>query len=98
MQTATPEELVLRPATDYVAEFTRHIPRAKVMRLGTAARPMTGSDFAGDLPATALVAAVADRIEAAGKPFRVIGAAGEVLGQVDARTIVDILIGRDLPA
>ncbi|WP_149588289.1 quaternary amine ABC transporter ATP-binding protein [Tabrizicola flagellatus] len=98
VQTATPEELVLRPATDYVAEFTRHIPRAKVMRLGTAARPLIGSDFAGDLPATALVAAVADRIEAAGKPFRVIGAAGEVLGQVDARTIVDILIGRDLPA
>ncbi|MFN4193805.1 MAG: glycine betaine/L-proline ABC transporter ATP-binding protein [Tabrizicola sp.] len=98
VQTATPEELVLRPATDYVAEFTRHIPRAKVMRLGTAARPLTGSDFAGELPATALVAAVADRIEGAGKPFRVIGAAGEVLGQVDARTIIDIVIGRDLPA
>ncbi|MFN4204435.1 MAG: glycine betaine/L-proline ABC transporter ATP-binding protein [Tabrizicola sp.] len=98
VQTATPEELVLRPATDYVAEFTRHIPRAKVMRLGTAARPLTGSDFAGDLPATALVAAVADRIEGAGKPFRVIGAAGEVVGQVDARNIIDIVIGRDLPA
>nr|WP_311200207.1 betaine/proline/choline family ABC transporter ATP-binding protein [Leisingera sp. M658] len=31
IQIATPEELVLNPATDYVAEFTRHIPRSKVL-------------------------------------------------------------------
>ncbi|MFO1175112.1 MAG: betaine/proline/choline family ABC transporter ATP-binding protein [Paracoccaceae bacterium] len=97
VQTATPEELVLHPATDYVAEFTRHIPRAKVVRLKTVARPLTATDFAGDLPATALVADVADQIEAAGKPFRVVDADGRPLGEVDARIIVDILIGRKLP-
>ncbi|HWA49994.1 MAG TPA: glycine betaine/L-proline ABC transporter ATP-binding protein, partial [Dongiaceae bacterium] len=31
IQIGTPEELVLNPATDYVAEFTRDVQRAKVM-------------------------------------------------------------------
>jgi ABC-type proline/glycine betaine transport system ATPase subunit len=31
VQIGTPEELVLRPATGYVAEFTKEIPRAKVL-------------------------------------------------------------------
>ena len=96
VQTATPEELVLHPATEYVAEFTRHIPRAKVVRLRTAARPVASSDFAGDLPSTALVADVADQIEASGKPFRVVDEEGQILGEVNARVIIDILIGREL--
>lgn len=68
VQTATPEELVLHPATDYVAEFTRHIPRAKVLRLATLATPLAeGAEFAGDLPGALRVAEAADRIEAAGR-------------------------------
>ena len=31
IQIGTPEELVINPATDYVAEFTRDVHRAKVM-------------------------------------------------------------------
>src|SRR3546814_1910428 len=31
IQVDTPERLVLAPADAYVAEFTRHIPRAKVL-------------------------------------------------------------------
>lgn len=96
VQTATSEELVLNPATDYVAEFTRHIPRAKVVRLRTVARPLTGSDFAGDLPGAMLLADAADQIERATKPFRVVDDAGKPLGEVDARIIIDILIGREL--
>jgi len=39
VQTATPEELVLNPATDYVAEFTKHIPRGKVLSAGAIMAP-----------------------------------------------------------
>ncbi|MCP5089090.1 MAG: betaine/proline/choline family ABC transporter ATP-binding protein, partial [Rhodobacteraceae bacterium] len=35
IQVATPEKLVLSPASDYVEDFTRHIPRAKVMSVRT---------------------------------------------------------------
>jgi glycine betaine/proline transport system ATP-binding protein len=31
VQVGTPEELILHPATDYVAEFTRDVQRSKVM-------------------------------------------------------------------
>jgi glycine betaine/proline transport system ATP-binding protein len=34
IQIGTPEELVMHPATDYVREFTRAVPRAKVVRVG----------------------------------------------------------------
>ncbi|RID92899.1 ATP-binding cassette domain-containing protein [Gemmobacter lutimaris] len=96
VQTATPEELVLNPADDYVAEFTQHIPRAKVVRLGTAAKPLGPGPFAGDLTASLRVAEAADRIEAADLPFRVLAADGAPMGQIDGRTVIDILIGREV--
>ncbi|MGD9713587.1 MAG: glycine betaine/L-proline ABC transporter ATP-binding protein, partial [Thermomicrobiales bacterium] len=34
-QIGTPEELLLSPATAYIAEFTKHIPRGRVLRAGT---------------------------------------------------------------
>lgn len=50
IQTGTPEELVTRPATDYVAEFTRDVQRAKVVSAhGLMRPPQPGSAYAGDL-------------------------------------------------
>ncbi|MEL6962172.1 MAG: glycine betaine/L-proline ABC transporter ATP-binding protein, partial [Pseudomonadota bacterium] len=47
-QIATPEDLVLTPATDYVAEFTRHVSRAKVVRARSLMTPLSDGPFAGD--------------------------------------------------
>src|SRR5690606_1179005 len=44
VQTGTPEDLVLNPADGYVAEFTRAVARAKVVRVGTLMRPPEGGD------------------------------------------------------
>ena len=93
VQTATPEELVLNPATDYVAEFTKHIPRGKVLSLRSVMAPLGDGPFAGDLVAGARVADVADTVEAARRPFRVI-ADGAPIGQIGAAAVVDVLIGR----
>ncbi len=38
-QWGTPEEIVLHPATPYVREFTRAVPRAKVVRLRSLVEP-----------------------------------------------------------
>lgn len=98
IQIATPETLVTSPATDYVAEFTRHVPRAKVVTLGSAMTPGPAPGaVAGVLPARTRVAEAADRIEAADQPFAVVDDDdGEtVLGHIDRRTVVDILIGRE---
>ena len=96
VQTATPEELVLNPADGYVAEFTRHIPRAKVVRLRSVASPAGPGPFAGDLPGHLRVADAADRIEAAPLPFRVMDEKDGLCGQIDGRRVIDIMIGREI--
>ena len=97
VQTATPEELIMNPADDYVAEFTRHIPRAKVMRLISIMTPgVPDAQYAGDLDGTLSVEATVDRIEASDKPFRVLDADGNPIGTVGAQAVVDVLIGRRL--
>jgi glycine betaine/proline transport system ATP-binding protein len=99
IQTATPEELVLRPATNYVAEFTRYVPRAKVVTLASVMRPGAPQGaVAGTLRDSDRIEDVADRVEAAPLPHAVADAGGRVVGTVDARAVVDVLIGRRMGA
>ena len=92
-QIAAPEELVLNPATDYVAEFTKHVSRAKVIRAKTIMSPAAAGSFAGDIMHDATVENVADQVEAAAEPFRVVQD-GNVIGQIDKKAVVDVLVGR----
>ena len=92
-QIAAPEELVLNPATEYVAEFTRHVSRAKVIRAKTVMSPATAESFAGDVEFNATVESIADAVEAASTPFRVLRD-GEVVGQIDKQAVIDVLVGR----
>ncbi len=93
-QIATPEELVQNPATGYVADFTRHVARAKVIRAQSRMEPATAARFAGDVPHDATIEAIADRVERADAPLRVMRD-GAVIGQISARTVIDVLVGRD---
>jgi len=92
IQVATPEELVLNPASDYVEEFARHVPRDKVMSVGSI---MTkGSDGAGDgISAKAKIAEVAEQVVHAKTPQRVTDETGKVVGSIDADAIIRVLIG-----
>ncbi|MCB1341433.1 MAG: betaine/proline/choline family ABC transporter ATP-binding protein [Pseudooceanicola sp.] len=92
-QIATPEELVLRPATDYVAEFTRHVSRSKVIRAASVMTPLGDDSFAGDVPHDARIEEIADRVEAAGLPHRVMRD-GKPIGQIGRAAVIDVLVGR----
>lgn len=92
-QIATPEELVLSPATDYVAEFTRHVSRSKVITTGSVAAPVTGDSFAGTVPHDALIDSIAGKVEASDIPFQVVNN-GEVIGQITRQSVIDVLVGR----
>ena len=96
VQVATPEELVLNPATDYVQEFTRHIPRAKVLTLGAIMTPGEVPETAGDLRSDQRIEDVADQIESSALPFRVVDADGAPLGHVGRQAVIDVLIGRGM--
>lgn len=93
IQVATPEELVLNPASGYVQEFTKHVPRDKVMSVGSIMVP--GGDGVGPgIPATAKIADVAAQIVDAKKPQLVLGREGNALGSVDAHSVIQVLLGR----
>ncbi|MGB7242413.1 MAG: betaine/proline/choline family ABC transporter ATP-binding protein [Sulfitobacter sp.] len=92
-QIATPEELVLNPATEYVAEFTRHVSRSKVITAGSVAEPATATRFAGTVAHTDLIDKIADQVEAADAPFKVTQG-DKVIGQITRQSVIDVLVGR----
>lgn len=92
-QIATPEELVLNPATEYVAEFTRHVSRSKVITAASIATPLTADQFAGSVAHNDLIDKIADQVEASDMPFKVVQD-GEVIGQITRQSVVDVLVGR----
>ena len=92
IQVATPEELVVNPASDYVEEFTRHIPRSKVLTAG--GLMSTDQSASGDpIPATARLSDVAERIIVAEDPLPVADHAGKIVGSIDRRAIAHVLFG-----
>jgi glycine betaine/proline transport system ATP-binding protein len=94
IQTGTPEELVTRPATDYVADFTRDVQRAKVVSAGGLMQPATpGLSHAGTLARGDKVATFAAEVIGAGAPFAVVDPAGIILGEVTPAAVLDILTG-----
>ena len=92
IQIGTPEELATAPATSYVAEFTREIPRAKVLSVRAIMSPAAGDGFAGEVAATAKVEAVARRVIDAGRPFAVTDEQGALIGKLEPRAVLDVLI------
>jgi glycine betaine/proline transport system ATP-binding protein len=92
-QVGTPQEIVLHPATDYVAEFTRAVPRAKVVRLGSVMGPAEGPAPARSLPATATVAEAAPAFREGVEALAVTDAEGRVVGHLDRSAVVDLMLG-----
>jgi glycine betaine/proline transport system ATP-binding protein len=95
IQVGAPEDLVINPATSYVAEFTRDVQRAKVVSARTImVAPRPGIDYAGRVTAHARIASFAADIVGAGQPFAVIDEAGAVIGCIERETVIDLLAGR----
>jgi glycine betaine/proline transport system ATP-binding protein len=95
IQIGTPEELVLNPATDYVAEFTRDVQRAKVMSVASLMRPARGGDYVGSISPADRIAAIASRVIDSGRPTAVTDSDGTLVGEITPEQIIDILVGRD---
>jgi glycine betaine/proline transport system ATP-binding protein len=94
VQIGTPEELILSPADDYVAEFTHDAPRAKVLSARAIARDKRdGEVVAGSIPADSKVAEFAKQVEASAGSFAVHDADGNLIGVVDRAAVMSVLIG-----
>ena len=93
IQVASPEQLVLNPATRYVEEFARHVPRDKVMSVASVMQ--LGGEGAGDgIPAKVKIADVAAQVVDADGPLKVIDAAGQPIGSIDRDAVIRVLVDK----
>lgn len=89
-QSGTPEDLVLRPATDYVREFTRGVAKAKVVRLGSLVQP---GDAPGPRLSARLTVAEAGPAFLAGAGTVAVEDGGTPCGVVPRDAVIRILLG-----
>jgi glycine betaine/proline transport system ATP-binding protein len=92
VQMGTPADLVLRPADDYVAEFTKDVPRVRVITAGEIMEPATAgldveNGIAADMTLEDLMPRMANHPE--GLPILDEGAG--VVGQVTPQSVVRAL-------
>jgi glycine betaine/proline transport system ATP-binding protein len=92
VQVGTPEDVVAHPADDYVADFTRDVPRAHVLTVRTIMRPADGElDYAGDVEAAEVVQTLLARVAEEHRPFRVVDAGAQV-GIVDRTAVLAAMV------
>ena len=92
VQIGAAAELVTRPANDYVAEFTREVPRDRLLTvadiMAAGADPGAG---AAQVEASAPIHAVARRILRTEAPLRVVDENDEIRGSISRAQMVDAL-------
>jgi glycine betaine/proline transport system ATP-binding protein len=93
VQVGTPEEVVAHPADDYVADFTKDVPRAHVLTARAIMRPTNG-DVSGDGPTVAPGTVVQELIPMVAEVDRTIRVVdeGAVLGVVDRGCVMTALV------
>lgn len=92
IQTGTAEELIANPADEYVADFTRDIPKSHVLTAKTIARPLKSGEQASDrtVQATTVIRDVTASVLTANGPVNVV-ANGQSLGVIDANDILRLI-------
>ncbi len=87
VQLGTPEEIVAHPADHYVREFTKDVPRVKVLTAETIMEPLNGQTCEHSVPAATTLEKLIPLTAATDAPLAVVDTAGNALGLVN-RTCV----------
>jgi glycine betaine/proline transport system ATP-binding protein len=98
VQMGSPEELVARPADDYVADFVRDIPRSHVLTLRWVMRDPRPEDPADgpEFPSTTVIRNAIHAAAGTNRPIRVVDD-GRLVGVVDRLTILETVAGAEDP-
>jgi glycine betaine/proline transport system ATP-binding protein len=99
VQIGRPEELVARPADDYVADFVRDIPKSHVLTLRWVMRDATTDDQLDGptFPSTTVIRSVIHAAAASERPIRVVDD-GKLVGVVDRAHILEAVAGEPEPS
>ncbi len=90
-QVGTAAELITRPATDYVREFTEDIPKAKVLTAADVAHAGALNPDWKRVQSSATVESLIPLLLADSLPLVVQGPTGESMGLVDRQAVQDLL-------
>jgi glycine betaine/proline transport system ATP-binding protein len=92
VQTGTAEELIANPVDEYVADFTRDIPKSHVLTAKTIARPLKSGEQASDrtVDANTVIRDVTATVLTAHGPVNVVSN-GQSLGVIDAEDILRLI-------
>ncbi len=97
-QVGTPQDIVLNPATDYVAEFTRDVSRAKVVSVESvmSAKADNAPDggYSGYIKASAKIAEIVSQLKKATTAFAVIDENNndKIIGEITRDDVIDVLM------
>ena len=93
IQIGTPEELLLHPETNYVAEFTKNIDRAKVLTVSAVMKPAESHpELTKTVSDKATIGQVASEVLRANKAFGVQNEAGELVGTLTPDTVLNVMV------
>ncbi len=92
-QTGTPEDIVMKPATPYVTEFTRSVAKAKVVKVGIADAPAAPAGLNGAaVPVRTTVAEAAPRFAEGVDLLRVEDGDGKTAGALHRDDVVALMM------
>jgi len=94
-QIDTPANIVLKPATEYVAKFTRGVPRERVLSCKTIMEEYDATAKMSDVTvsANAIIETVAGSVLTEQNPVAVIDAEGNIVGALNRNIMIDVLFG-----
>lgn len=94
-QIDTPANIILNPATEYVAKFTRGVPRERVLSCQNIMEKYDSAAMMSDIrvPKDAIIYTVAKAVLTEQKPVAVIDANNHIVGALNRNSIINLLFG-----
>jgi len=94
-QIDTPANIVLNPATEYVAKFTRRVPRERVLSCQNIMEKYDATEEMSDIRVSqhAIIDTVAEAVLTEERPVTVIDAENNIVGALNRNTIIHVLFG-----
>ena len=92
VQMGTAEELIGNPVDDYVADFTRDVPKSHVLTVKSIARPLASGELPSDksVPANSIIRDITSVVLGAGGPVSVTEN-GQSIGFINATDILRLI-------
>ena len=95
VQVGTPEELITKPATDYVAEFTKDIPRSKLLNATSVMNEKDKKPYENTVNYDDKIEKIASKVLKSENIFSVIDKNKEIIGSLSKKEIIKALFAED---